>query len=85
MANIINWGKALRVIKELNTLNATGYFDLQKFCEVKGLDYVKISSFLEVANSIINGESKLYDMIKEHKKIAKQLTQIPDADLQLTF
>jgi hypothetical protein len=81
---IVNWGKVLFVINNLNRLNSLDYFDLEKFCISKGLDFKKISIFLEVANSIIDGESELVKLLKDEKTLLKQLEKINTDDLVIT-
>lgn len=65
---ILNWAKILWTIKYLNNLNTKSYFDLEKFCESYGLNYIKISNFLEIANSIIENDSDLIRAIESEKE-----------------
>lgn len=78
-----NWGRVLFVIKDLNYLRSVSYFNFEKFCEAKGLDFVQISHFLDTANAIINGDSELVKLLKDEKRLVKQLEAIDRLEIAM--
>lgn len=74
--SFFNWAKILWTIRYLNDLNKKTYFDLESFCNTYDLDYTKISNFLEISNSIINGDSELIKAIEKEKETLDKLNNL---------
>lgn len=72
----LNWPKVLWTIKYLNDLNNKPYFDLKIFCDENNLNHIKITNFLEIANSIINGNSELIKAIEGEKETLEKLNNL---------
>ena len=79
--SVLNWAKVLWTIKYLNELNQKSYFSLEEFCRVHNLNYENINSFLEVSNSIINGDSELIRVIEKEKETLEKLNKLNRSDL----
>ncbi|MGH1296439.1 hypothetical protein [Bacillus pretiosus] len=73
---ILGWAKVLGTIKDLNDLNKLSYFSLEKYCEENNLTYYKIVNFLEIANEIINDDSRLVEALQQDKEELNKLKKI---------
>ncbi len=74
--SFLNWHKILWTIKYLNELNQKPYFSLEVFCNIHNLNYTKINYFLEVSNSIIDGNSELIKAIEKDKETLDKLNNL---------
>lgn len=74
--SFLNWPKVLWTIKYLNDLNKKPYFNLEIFCQEHNLNYTAISNFLEIANSIIDGDSELIKAIENDKESLDRLNNL---------
>jgi uncharacterized protein YfkK (UPF0435 family) len=67
------WGQVLGVIAKLRWFDDHNY--LKGFCKNYGYDFEEITVFLKVANSIIDGQSDLYENLKSEYQLISSKDQ----------
>ncbi|KAB3536302.1 hypothetical protein F8154_04290 [Alkaliphilus pronyensis] len=81
IAGYPRWGQILGVIAKLRWFEENNY--LVGFCYNNGYDYDEIKMFLNVSQSIINGDSSLYADLKREQSAIKKNCKFDEEEIDL--